>query len=387
MNIKKRYDKGVRRQIAEIICLCGVVPDKSLRYLHEWNYRWAREKINEMIKEEYLLYLHRAPKPRVITFDANDDITNKIINVLPEQLCLLWQSYTKEDRHKYISADDKIKVSRIYLNADANLFVYGIGINVIPDSKYAITDKRLGDACYYTSREIKQGLRYTADVIKVGDDVKIANSKLRGLLMSDGGDYGVYRLDSRSDFSKNGEYKMKVTLERAVKRKRNGNAEYERSIIIADENKKEILPSIMDPDIDDGRYTYTNMENVYQYIYGLPASVEGQMVLKLMTKKNWQMEMLANFGMPVTPPSINVICDDYRDGIFYLLFCIPDVKRLRKFITRAELQEERDKFVVVCFDFQVDMLRKATKNRVKIKSIPLLQYLEKTGNEIYEEFS
>ncbi len=384
MNKKKNYDKGPRKQIVELIHLCGVVPDKSLRYIHTWNYNWARRKITDMVNEKTLAYVKRTPKPRVLTYDRLEEgVKKEIEKSMPEELRLLYEKYTSEDRHKYIDQKkDKAKISRIYLNADTNIFIYGIGIEIAPDKKPSITKEDHKENVYYTSREIKQGLKYQAEVININGELHIANSKIRGLLMSNGGDYSIYRTDCRTDYSKAGEYKIKIYIERAIKAKRGINAEINKAVLIVDINKKDILPTLMDPDINDGKYTYTNLENLYTHVYGLPANIEGQKLLSIMTKGNWRENMLASFGMPLKVTDTNITCDDYKDGVYYLLFCIPDIKRLRRFIIRAELEEEKEKFVVVCFDMQIDMVRKATKGKVKIKSIPLATYMSTMGYDL-----
>lgn len=394
MNVKKNYKKGTRREIIELLHMCGVIPEKSLRYLNGKNYKVMRMKISEMIKEGVVKYVKRGRLPRILMLEESKREEAGYSDSLPPELLSYYEEYVKKaDIKRFLYSGKKEKglpnengektekvyvndseAHRIFLNSDTMLFMYGCGIQTLATIKED-KDYRAIRPVYYNAREIKNKVDYKADIETRDGEVKLNYSRIRGLLISDGGIYAVYRASTRATYKQSGEYKMKFYLDRLVNKKVERGKEVTEAVFIADDNASEIVKNILVPKEGEKKFLFTSMEFVYKRIYSLPPDVNGQKLLKVFTHHDWQKKILQSFELPRVPEMEGVVCDGYDGKTYYYVFCIPDIKRFKKFIARAEIENDKKKYVVICFDWQVPLMKKTIGLYATIKKVPFEKYI------------
>ena len=377
MNVKKNYKKGTRKEIIELLHMCGIIPEKSLRYLNHKNYKTMRMKISEMIKEGVVKYIKRDNLTRVIALSENSEEKEEYEKEIEECLLEYYKRYGKADIKRFSYAGRKGHVTdsdshRVMYNADTMMFMYGAGIKILPTIKKDRVEKNI----YLNSREIKNDIGYMAEKEKVDGEIKLHYSRLRGLYVTEKKCYAVYRTNTKATYKQNGEYKIKLYLDRLLINKLGRKEEVKEALLIVDENKREIVESIIKPSETDKRFSFTGMEFVYQKIYCLPASIEGQVMLKVFAHPRWNEKVIESFELPTSIGMESGMCDGYDEERYYYVFCVPDIKRFKKFVARAEIEDNRNRFVVICFDWQLELVKKVIGRYAIIKKVPFIDYIK-----------
>lgn len=376
---KKNYERGIRGEIIKLIYACGIIPEKSLVYLENMNYKTMRMKIKEMMNETVLEYYKRGRMPRVILLNAESNERSEYEKaVSKEQLAYYWKT-GKQDENKVTSKKKKIsETERVIYNIDTVLFMYGIGIKVKIAEKNELAGT-IEKSVYYTSRILKTGMgkeqRYGAEIRNKNGEIEIGNSRLRGMLCSKGGVYGVYRMSTNGTYSQNGEYKMKLYLERLTSDMENGR-ELKDAIVIANVDRKKIMENMIAPEENRRKIRFASIEAIYRHVYCIPADKNGQQMMKVFTCNGWKEKIYESFGLPQSSNRNGVVCDGSDDDHWYYVFCIPDIKRFQKFKARAEIENDREQFIVICFDWQVPLVKNVIGRYARIKSVPFEKYLK-----------
>lgn len=380
MNNKKNYKKGTRKEINELIHMSGIIPEKSLKYIEGKNYRVMRMKIREMIKEGVLEYRKRKGLPRAILLCESGKDRDRCEESLPAELAEFYKNFGKTDSKRYQYSTTPGAAERVFYNSDTLIFMHGCGIRTLANEKEGIKEKEeiRGKAIYYTSREIKNGIGYRADVIEKEEGINVNSSRLRGMVISENGAYGIYRLPTLTSYSQNGEYKMKLYLDRIVRDKLGNEEELTEAVIIADNDRKDIIGNLIRAEKQNVKYRFESMEFVYKSIYGIHADETGQMMMRIFTVKNWKKKIIDSFELPQEGERRGIACDGADGERYYYVYCVPDIKRFRKFLTRAEVENDKNHFIVICFDWQVEMMKKIAGRSVKIKSVPFKEYVKET---------
>ena len=73
---------------------------------------------------------------------------------------------------------------------------------------------------------------------------------------------------------------------------------------------------------------------------------------------------------------VNYVCDHYdkESKVGTLVFCIPDIVRLKKFLETAKLQNDRKKFRIICFDYQKEFVKKVIGYNAQIYTTSFEEY-------------
>lgn len=379
MNVRKNYRKGTRKEIMELLHMCGIIPERSLKYMRDKNYKVMRMKIHEMVEEGVLTYVKKTKLTRALAIHESRKDKELYDESIAKELQTYYAEYGKTDEKRYCYSKKYADYVRIFYNADTMMFMYGCGIKMLASHKGSLLNKNEEESIYYNSREIKNGINYKADVIDTEEGQIISSSRLRGMVMSQGGIYAIYRFNTLSAYSQNGEYKMKLYLDRIVREKLEEKEEVSQAVIIVDQNNERLLENYIRPENIAGKYSLESMEFVYKKVYGVPADENGQMMMKVFTNNSWREKIINSFNLPCEKGMQGVVCDGYDGNSYYYIYCIPDIKRFRKFIMRAELENNKEKYIVICFDWQVEMVKAVTKGIVKIKKVPFVSYIEEMG--------
>ena len=375
MNNRKQYSHGTRRDIIYILHCAGILTYRGIRVLPEekYNKRTVQRKIHEMVDEGVL----GKQKPAIedvqqqFFYMRNYESNCKEITVAVSKECVdFYRDYFKEGIRSLWS----IKSSQTYrkiMESDLITFIYAAGIDAMPD-------QRNGESKFFSSREVKRYTGYKDEVKETEGERKVQFSKVFGLILSSGGNYGVYHT-YKSGLSKlsGGEYKILAQLGKIVRQMKGEREEITSALVVV--NDLDSLIGNIDIENLNTKYAlnYYNFTSAYKSIYALPYTKEGRDMLTLMTKRGWRQRLIeAATGEMQDTSYVNYVCDHYdkESKVGTLVFCIPDIVRLKKFLEIAKLQNDRKKFRIICFDYQKEFVKKVIGHNAQIYTTSFEEY-------------
>ncbi len=379
MNNKKNYRKGKRIEIIKALYACGCLPYKSLR-LYPWKTRITQEAVLAM-EREGLLEIKKTETGKQINLKNWNDESAEYMDYLPYAYLGHYEEIKEE---VWKASSDFIRGERLHKNAEIILMMHQSGIGSYPDEKKDIRERGVrissADKMYFTAREIKNVKPYRVETGTDKDGVKkIIGSRLNGMLATPGGNYGIYNLGNRLiEWERYGESKMAQHLQRVLEEKRE---DYEKEdvecVLLA--NDEMLFIRVIENE-NERRYRkgkiLLNIDYAYEKMYGLPINRDGEKMLAIMSSKNWKERMkerLLPQGADIKT-SYSVACDGFINNVFILLFCIPDIAKLKLFYKRAKLEMDKEKFEIYCFTYQIPMLASLAGEYVTLRSIELEEY-------------
>ena len=364
------YKYGTRRDIIYCLHGFGLLNMKMLSIL-PGNRATQRKKIKEMVREE-MLAEHDAPvngRKRIYTIDEYEKNMKSFSDVIDRECIQYYRMRHKTKVRDAWSKTRKAKAQRYVYGAEIKAMMYSSGINCMPDEPKSFP-------AYLPSDEVKSFIGYTDNVKETNEGKKVSFSKVYGLLASDGGNYAIYNTDKKNlIWLSDGEYKIKIQLARMLQKQVDSKAILEDAIMFVPD-LKDIIPFL-----DIGNKKSAGMYgimNVYRSVYILPYDDSGRDMLKVMTSKDWRYLLLeASVGGYQDTKNVNYTCDHYdpKTETGTLVFCNGDIGRLKAFTDVAKIYNNREKFKVICFDFQKDFVRAFTQGSCRILTTPLSQYI------------
>lgn len=389
MNNKKNYKKGNRREIIKALYMNGSISYKSLR-LFRGNTRLIQRTVQQMKQEEILSVIKKNGR-KLISLKNYEGNRDKYESFMPKGYAEYYTEFAKKKAKK--ARTDRTQTERVLKNAECAIFMQTSGIASYLDEKIPILNPNVNlpeeSSNYYNAKDIKEveshqkGLEaYQVEVVQDKDgNRKILGSRMNGVLFSAGGIYVVYNINRNLiEWERYGEVKMSEHVKRIVKLKQKREKEPEiESILLAD--NMDVFERVINNEKKTWRnLTLLNIDFAYANMYGLPLDRNGQMMIKIMQRSGWQKEMMDDF-LPEIEENTNysVACDGYLDGRYLLLFCIPNISKLKMFLKRAVQEEDKRKWKVYCFDFQISLLARLGKNNITISSISLEEYAKEKG--------
>lgn len=363
--IKRRnYGNGVRHEIMTLTLACGCLPYRRLALLGR-NTKTVRKKIHEMCDEGVMEIYHKND----IWLAGIKDYAEKCGEYkggIDSKLHRYYAKFGVPDykRARYAKDADG---ERVIKNAESYMFMYGTGLNCILGEKVSLRSQNEEEYwkmrnTYYTAREIKGYDHYTADK---GTDNTLSTTRINGLVLSDGGTYPVYHTGKGiQKYTRSGEKKIEVYINRMLAKK--NKPLIKGAVMLA--AKQSVYKDIVIPKTRQIMEQLSNMEGVYEHVYGLTLDEEGQRMMRLLSTPEWDTrvyeEMLG--ADRIRERSGTVDCDGQKGDVYYFCYCIPDIKRLKIFLRRAELDGNRDKYRIYCFDTQETFVKEVAGQYARI---------------------
>ena len=402
MNNKKNYKKGTRLDIIETIHMTSILPVKGLAVVD--TPRTYKDKLKEM-KQETLLNDFRV---------KNDGITYRVFGLNNyEQNRSEYSMFLKDGFY------ENYVVYAQQLARNCKNMPGGPSMRVITCSETYIMMKHAGVACdpynrpnllqdillddhmntYYSSREIKSYSDYKVDFKTVNgknmlnDTEKLLiSSRITGFLLSYGGAYAVYNLGrSITNWQRGGELKMKTYLDYMLANKLDRPMRCESALLTLEDY--ESLSKAITPlnKVDKAALaSFENLQVSYKNIYAIPYNLDGRHMLEIMLQPNWIKDLKDTFLSGFTTVDVELKpmpCDAYTENEYILLFCIPDMKKLQLFKKYAENTNDKNRFIILCFDFQAEMLAKSCSAFCRIQKTNFQnfyeQYMTDKRNEVW----
>lgn len=380
MNNKKNYKKGKRIEIIKAVYACGCLPYRCLR-LYPWKIKITQAAVLAMAKEG-LLEIKKTKAGKQINLKNWNDASLEYMDYLPSSFLINFEKEMKEEVRK--SFYDFSRGERLHKNAEIILMMHESGIKSYPNEKKDIREKNVwinnADKMYFTSMEIKAVKPYKVETGMDKDGVKkIIGSRLNGMLATPGGDYGVYNVGNRLiEWERYGESKMAQHLQRVLSEKRKNYEKKDVECLLLASDEKLFIRVIENE--NDKQYKkkkiLLNIDYAYESMYGLPIDHNGEKMLAIISSAGWK-ERMKERMMPEGAESraaYSVACDGCINDIYILLFCIPDIAKLKMFYKRAKLENDKKKFEIYCFTYQIPMLAALVGDCVTLRSIELEEY-------------
>lgn len=365
--VKRRdYGKGTRHEIITLALACGCLPYRRLALLG-MNTKTVRKKIHEMCNEGVMEIYHKDDVWLAGIKDyaeKNEEYRNGVDGKLHRYYARFGMPDYK--RARYAKDADG---ARVIKNAESYMFMYGVGLNCVLGEKISLRSQNETDFekmrnSYYTSREVKGYDHYTADK---GTDNVLSTTRINGLVVCDGGTYPVYHTgNSTQKYTRSGEKKIEVYINRMLTMKK--KAPLRGAILLATNLKT--YKDIIIPKTRQIGDQLSNMEGVYEHVYGFTLDEEGQRMMRLLRIPDWDTvvyeEML---GMERRNGRTGIMeCDGQRGNVYYFCYCVPDIKRFKMFLRRAELEKDKSRYRIFCFDTQETFLKEVAGQYAQIHS-------------------
>lgn len=407
------YRKGYRRNIIRLLLTCGAISKKGLHMLGDNNYRQYIMKLKEMEEEGIV------EEVRVLSKGEGYHKTMRLRNVKPtnEKFMEEFPTYMGHyyryaiNNAKNLSFSQKSAAIKSYRESETILMLAPTSIRVFPNEKIAIREERnipTYPPSFYNSLEIREG-----EEVKIRTEGKekadIISSRAIGMIISEGGIYGVYHTeDKQIRWVKSVEGQFTNAMARLVNRRCVDILEEEKERL--DEEKERIRGRNETNDkgiekfqkVENGILigknndifvkTYQNTkagkinlyESGYKRLFSVPYSKEGQLLLEIMMRKGWEKELKDIYlaDMNTNTRMSSVPCDAIDGDKFILLFCIPDMIKLRKFLNVAMYENEPEKYQIYCFDFQEEFVAKVAGRYAEINYAELSTYCEYRGIKV-----
>lgn len=389
MNNKVNYKRGNRLELMKALYATSCLPYKCLR-LYGGQLR-LNQRLAKKMEKEGLLAIVKTEHGKVIKLNNWEKRIKEYIEYLPA--CYI-EHYKIQRIELRKCQGDRGRLERMLKNSEVSLLMHLSGIGAYPDERQKLSEEktvlREDTVEYYSAREVKNcGMsnKYCDNVSLDNDGIKkVVGSRISGVMVSPGGIYAVYNITNHLiEWERYGELKMAAHIEKVMLGK--GAAKVKGAInclLLAD--SMEVFERVLTNENDRRRgSTLLNIDYAYEYMYAVPSDKNGITMLKLMSKKDWQLKMerilLANCHKNNTVYS--VACDGYNEEDGYiLLFCLGNLAKLKMFLKRATNPRENERFCIYCFTFQTQLMKKLNLigyPSLVVKELDVEEYLDLEG--------
>lgn len=405
MNDKRNYKKGNRIEILKALYSGGTLPYRALRLLNGTE-RLNQRLIRVMEKEGFVEICKDKRNGKKIFLPScwREHYLREYGDYLSEYYEFHYMELETE-MVKAKSEREKTRAERYLRCGELCLLMHKAGIGSYPEEKKLLalnnTVLETSDAMYFNGMEVKKAASYVAEVFYKDGIKQIVNTRLHGLVISPGGDYAVYNIGRRLlEWEQYGETKMSKAINDILyreikgKRKRQGPIREIACILFGEDDG--IFSKVITNDTPRKKsLTIMNIEYGYNEIYGLPSNKNGIKMMQIMKEEKWKQKMkyLLLKDIDTREESrYGIVCDGVKNkNIYILLFCIPNLQRLKMFLKRAYRENNKEMFEIYCFSYQIPLLVKLASNVVTICSIELDDYIKqyvevshKEESDVYE---
>lgn len=365
----------------------GLVTNLGLELLD--HPRTYKEKTRQMLAEGVLEKSRATQDRRIIniyTMNHYEDKKSEFIEELPDGYYETYVMYMAEDGRN-ARKKDKMRAGRAIGNANTSFMMQAAGIKRRIDEKpRLIEDGKLigGIKAYYTARELKWYTGFTPDVsVSKEGEKKVLNSRVNGLAITPGGVYPSYYIGANiEEWKKGAEIKMKVHLENMLGKKFEIPRRLTGPLLLT--TAYERLGKLLgETEIQSG--SIMQLAGMYDSVYVLPYTKEGRKMLSIMSIADWKKKLYLTYGKNYTKDHIesySVKCDGYSpdNDTLLCMFMDCDVKKLDIFTSYAKAVQNKEKFTVMCFDWQKEVAIRTCGGACRILTTKFIPFYESVMN-------
>ncbi len=363
------------RRLIEILAVTGEFPVSSL-YLFG-----SQRTMRELVSRMSTTHQYRNPETgetvscRLLTITGRR--RNKGVRLLKSALPILdWSGarefYQAAWLEHNLPGDASHREPR-FRYAEAALMLIRAGVEVrpwrLPPLQTELGRPLLPDwASFYSSRELKN--------LQDGELRKIQYVRMSGAVLSRFGGMTVY--NTRDAVLKwNGDGEFKASLRMSELARFNTQAKSVNSAILFGKSEDVALRTI--EALQKSRRYDIRFNSVYRLIHFVPLCEDGIDQLRLLLLPDWNERLLSVMFYP-EHRSYNTGCfayDAFVDGVYVFEFFDGDIARLELF--RFGISDRNVRCSVLCFPFQVGLVRRVLGDRVEIVPYEPRTVLEAVG--------
>lgn len=372
---------GKRIEILKTLYANALLPYRSLK-LYAGEISLTQAKAIQMVNEGEILRIGKGRDSVLVLNDGWKEGTIHWQDV--EDDFIKRREELSEELGRCLRDGGETRLARLGKRSELNLMMHMAGIHSYPDEKEKMFSNSFKDVepIYYNADEVKDATCYV-DEVKEEDGIKqVTNTRIAGLMIAPSGIYATYSLGNKLiEWSKYGEIRMKGIIHRTIGEKNHELIKDGIDCIVFADNYKLFERVVMNDLNDNPAYSsriLLNIDLAYDHMYALPTDKNGIAILEEMKNKNWILKMKELLLGDYEEPSAGeiVTCDAIQDDKYILLFTTCDISRLKSFINRARMMNNRDKFVIYCFSFQTQLIKRLAGDYVTIMEVELSDYKE-----------
>lgn len=371
------WRKGYRAEIMKMLMSFGVITFRALNLME--NKEMYRRKIKEMKKEGYIEE-HKNKGNRALSLS---DFDNKYQDYIGEyemgyygyhrRYCRTVVSYVTTYQKNY--ADFMAAVR----DSEAAVFMHEAGAGALMEEKIQLRDSgRIGrdDRAYYRTAEIK-------DTWKDRENNSLVFGRMRcnGWLTCPGGNYMVYQVCmSQIRWFKTSEDNYAGYIKKLCRERKEGGAgDIREAVILA--YTDEVFEKMVFYERQHAENL--NVSNGHKTMYGLTYDTAGLILMRLMMERNWKKCLMDEYlyGLQINDSVSYSACNAYDGDVKILLFCIPDLVRLRIFMVQAADDRKPEKNRIYCFDTQEEFVKRIAGDCCEVRAYSLHDYMAKQNTD------
>lgn len=385
-SVKPNYRIGNKNEILTLLHITGIIPYKSLRLLADTPTMHQRA-IRQMEKDG-VVKIEKRGTEKYICLQKSESQKKKYQEYLPENIIQYYKDYGS--RNLWKMTEKVAEQNKVVRDTDAQMFFYGCGYRIGPYAKDINTDL-IGEneSSYYSSREIKRIDGYTDGKSKTNK--KVTASRVNGILINGGGNYIVYNLGNQMiEWKRFSEVKMATYVTELIRKRSMYEQEAKmprEAIVLATTDR--IYHQICELNYERNRtyrVTLMNIDYSFQSIYAVPEDKNGKLLIRIMGQKSWKHDIrkrLLSEKELENEIYTTVQCDGYDtdNDIYTLIFCIPDLVKLKAFTARANLESNPKKYRIYCFTYQIPLIMSLAGTNVTILKTDIKSFYDKYYSE------
>lgn len=393
--VKRNYRVGYKKDILILTHKLGVVPLRSLRYLTAPTRPRMIQKAIMQMEEDGTVKIEKRGLEKVVALQPSKMQKQKYQQYIPEYIQNYYNNFSSRNLWKTSDKDMSAQIKSLR-DVDAQMFFYSCGFKIGPDAK-DLTKEMIGrkENSYYSSREFKRINGYMDSKPEVNN--KIVSSRVNGLLLADSGFYTVYNIGNMMiQWRRLSESKLSMYVVDLLRNR----CEYEldakvkkEAIVLA--TSDHIFRQICELNYEKNRTyktIYMNIDYVYDSIYGIPEDYNGKLLIEILSTEGWKgriKHMLLDDKLIENGMFTNVPCDGYdeENETNILIFCIPDLVKLKAFVARANLECNKKKYKIYCYSYQIPLIVSLAGKNVEILKTDIEKFHKKFFEKEESELS
>ena len=341
------FNDGYRGEIMNMLLNFGALSYRGFQFFE--NRVMYIRKIKDMEKEGLVNSIFIYKRSKAVK------LTNKGLNVCRDKYPQDFVAYcadinkTTMDR---LRKNDKRNVMSVK-KAETDMTVMAAGIPTAYGDKPMITEHGSKDTRFYSINEIRGYVK-----VNGGLDPSVG-TRSTGVLLTSDCLYNVYHTGtSRMKW----DYDVEKTYVRYLSSFAFDNGygkgyEVRKSILFYMSDKPLIDMFNMGTKRDENN-VLSNVLNMGDNIIAIPYDMNGLNLLAGVINSEW-VDSIYDAIVPERKDrslSTAVDCDDFADNTYTLVYCIPDIARLYRFVEQAKVAKVEYKFVIYIYDWQKDFI-------------------------------
>lgn len=337
--------RGYRRKVLDMIVMFGYIPKKGFHNYQLENKRMYQRALRKLYDEGYVDSYKPYGMDRVYYLIESEELYKALGEEYKER-------YEKQkDFIRRYRKSDRQKQERSYITVDSKLYMYKAGVEIESEEEPLYEVKKIEGNNYYPSTEIKASTEYEDKIVIENGNKKVIPSKSVGIAVLGKKGYTVYNIGERvrSMLYPSNEERYRVYMEGVLKAR--GIVGGVNAIMIGDSwmNVAEVITN----DFEKGYIT-----TVYRSIYAFTRCVEDVILLGMLKEEGYEEKIkksvLKEYEIE-SAKNTRVACDGYNEetGVYSLVYCMPDIKKLRLFANATCLSKDKTKYKVYCYKHQI----------------------------------